>query len=109
MPKPSTGTFLMPNLNPSTGAQPQPKPSTGTQGNFSNTYRDPQAPSTGRPPEKPITGLQMAIPRTFRHGGRVKRGGWAKLHKGERVIPARARALGAGKKRRTKRKSKKTK
>jgi hypothetical protein len=40
----------------------------------------------------------MALPATFRRGGRVKRTGWAKVHKGEKVIPAGARSLGAGKK-----------
>jgi hypothetical protein len=40
-----------------------------------------------------------ALPPAFQKGGRVKRTGWAKVHKGERVVPAAASALGAGKKR----------
>lgn len=47
------------------------------------------------------------MPAMFKKGGRVKRGGMAKLHKGERVIPA-ASVLGKGKsKSRRKRKVKK--
>lgn len=44
---------------------------------------------------------RMALPATFRRGGRVKRTGFAKVHKGEVVVPAKAvaAALGAGKKR----------
>jgi len=39
----------------------------------------------------------MAFPASFKHGGIVKKTGWAKVHKGEHITPA-ARALGAGKK-----------
>ena len=43
-------------------------------------------------------GLRMAQPATFRHGGRVKRTGMAKVHKGETVVTAAQSAMGAGKK-----------
>lgn len=47
-------------------------------------------------------GVRMALPATFRRGGRVKRTGWAKVHKGETVVPAAAASMGAGKSKSTK-------
>lgn len=44
---------------------------------------------------KPIPGVRMAVPATFRRGGRVRRTGVAKIHKGERVVGA-AGVLGKG-------------
>jgi hypothetical protein len=32
-------------------------------------------------------GKQKAKPSSMKHGGRVKKGGVAKLHKGEKVVP----------------------
>jgi hypothetical protein len=51
-------------------------------------------------PARPVggSGVRMAVPATFRRGGRVKRTGIAKVHKGEHVIPAAASEMGAGKK-----------
>lgn len=59
--------------------------------------------SIGRPvasPRSPIASPMMpSMPRSFKKGGKVKRGGYGKLHKGEVVIPRKAaKALGAGKK-----------
>lgn len=74
-----------------------------------NTPMGPERPG----PERPVSGLprqaipirrapepgaRMALPATFRRGGRVKRTGFAKVHKGETVVPAAATAMGAGKK-----------
>lgn len=63
-------------------------------------------------PARPVfgsPGARMALPATFRRGGRVKRTGWAKVHKGEVVVPAAAASMGAGKKKtRAKRKMAKT-
>ena len=47
----------------------------------------------------------LAQPSSYKKGGRVRKSGWALVHKGERVIRRGARALGAG--RRKKAKSKK--
>jgi Family of unknown function (DUF6496) len=44
----------------------------------------------------PSPGVRMAVPSAFRRGGRVERTGWAKVHKGETVLPA-AEGLGKGK------------
>lgn len=61
--------------------------------------------------KKPKPGQRpgMAVPGSLQRGGKVKRGGWAKVHKGERVVPASGSAaeLGAGKKKRAKRKVRK--
>jgi hypothetical protein len=49
--------------------------------------------------DAPSPGVRMALPATFRRGGRVKRTGWAKVHKGEHILTKGAAAsLGAGKK-----------
>lgn len=67
------------------GPEGKPKPVLGA----------PARPVTTR---KTITpGVRMALPATLRRGGRVKRTGWAKVHKGEKVIPAAAASMGAGK------------
>jgi hypothetical protein len=77
-----------------------------------NTPLGPEKPGPeGKPtpvlsaPARPVStrqtinsGVRMARPATFRLGGRVKRTGWAKVHKGEKVIPAAAASMGAGKK-----------
>ena len=49
------------------------------------------------PQRSPAMGRQASMP-SFKKGGKVKKTGVYKLHKGERVISA-ARALGSGKKR----------
>lgn len=36
----------------------------------------------------------MAEPNSFKKGGRVKKGGWARVHKGEVVVPKRAKKRG---------------
>jgi hypothetical protein len=52
----------------------------------------------GRPEPK----MPMAMPSAFKKGGKVKKTGWAKVHKGERVIPAGAAARAMGGKKKTK-------
>lgn len=42
-----------------------------------------------------MPGVRMAVPATFRRGGRVRRSGVAKVHKGERIVGA-AGVLGKG-------------
>jgi hypothetical protein len=51
----------------------------------------------------------MAVPRTFKKGGVVRETGWAKVHKGEKVIPAAGRAMGGKKKKKVKSKKGKAK
>jgi len=48
---------------------------------------------------------RMAHPSSYKRGGTVKRGGWAKVHKGEKVLTRRASAV-LGKTRRRRRKPK---
>jgi hypothetical protein len=67
------------------------------------------------PRPSPIGGglpKMIAYPMSFKKGGRVKKTGWAKVHKGERVIPAGAAGVMGGKAypkgKRAKRKVKKT-
>lgn len=59
----------------------------------------PERPTAPRRPTggavRPMPGVRMAVPATFRHGGRVKRTGVAKVHKGERIVGA-AGVLGKG-------------
>ena len=38
---------------------------------------------------RPVAGPRQAIPRTFKRGGVVKRGGVAKVHRGERIVSKR--------------------
>lgn len=40
-------------------------------------------------PARPVSGLRMAQPRTFKKGGKVKKGGVAKVHKGEKIVSAK--------------------
>lgn len=54
--------------------------------------------------ERPM-GERMARPMQFKKGGKVKRTGWAKVHKGE-VIKTAGHALGGGKKKKKSKKSK---
>lgn len=63
----------------------------------------PWEPMQGKPERepigRPIERLPLAEPMKFKKGGKVKKTGWAVVHKGERVIPAAARAMGGPKKR----------
>jgi hypothetical protein len=53
-----------------------------------------------RPNSSNTTSLTpMAEPGSFRKGGRVKKTGFAKVHKGEQVIPAKKRSRRSGKRR----------
>jgi hypothetical protein len=58
----------------------------------------------------PFTAIRdRAVPGSFKKGGKVKKTGWAKVHKGERIIPSRAaRALSVKSKKRKKAKRRKT-
>ena len=60
--------------------------------------------------EVPFTSIRdRAVPGSFKKGGKVKKTGWAKVHKGERIIPSRAaRALTVKSKRRKKSRRRKT-
>ncbi len=51
----------------------------------------------------------VAMPSSFKKGGKVKKTGWAKVHKGEKIIPAGAAAkqMGGKKKKKSKKKRKK--
>lgn len=40
-------------------------------------------------PIRPVSGLRMARPMSFKKGGKVKKGGLAKVHKGERIVKAK--------------------
>jgi hypothetical protein len=81
-----------------------------------NTPMGPEKPGPEGTPAKPVRnspfspGVRMAMPATFKKGGRVKKTGWAKVHKGETILTKGASAaLGAGaKKTRKKAKVKKT-
>ena len=44
----------------------------------------------------------MAMPRSFKKGGKVKKTGWAKVHKGETVVPAKSPLSGGRRKSKTK-------
>lgn len=44
---------------------------------------------------KSMPGVRMAVPATFRRGGRVQRTGVAKVHRGERIVGASG-VLGKG-------------
>lgn len=60
--------------------------------------KDPDKINHAKPvkaPVKAIPGVRMAVPATFRRGGRVQRSGVAKVHKGERIVGA-AGVLGKG-------------
>lgn len=76
----------------------------------------PEKPEPIARPERPVSGVapgpgaRMALPPTFRRGGRVKRTGWAKVHKGEHVLTkGAAEAMGAGKSRKKARGARKKK
>lgn len=51
---------------------------------FTPTFTSPNNPMGGR----------LASPSTFKKGGKVKKTGWAKVHKGEKVIPAKKKHPG---------------
>lgn len=56
----------------------------------------------GGPRRMPIGPMMPSFPRSFKKGGKVVRGGVGKLHKGERVISARTKAVLGSKKSKTK-------
>lgn len=62
----------------------------------------PRTPRLSGSPERPVSGLRMATPQTFKRGGVVKKSGVAKVHRGERVVSKRkyhaAKAVLGGKK-----------
>ncbi len=58
-------------------------------------------------PDRVDTGL--AMPSAFKKGGKVKKTGWAKVHKGEKIIPAGAAANKMGGKKKKSKKKKKGK
>ena len=73
--------------------------------NFASPVGGRPAPGTPRltgSPVRPVSGLRMATPQTFKRGGVVKKSGVAKVHRGERVVSKRkyhaAKAALGGKK-----------
>jgi len=55
------------------------------------------------PPDTAKAAHRLARPSAYKKGGKVKRSGWAKVHKGERIL--RAKQVLGGKRRKPKRKT----
>jgi hypothetical protein len=45
-------------------------------------------------PKSGLTASDLAVPSDYSKGGVVKKSGWAKVHKGERILPLAAQILG---------------
>jgi hypothetical protein len=59
------------------------------------SVREAQVPHQGFSPAQKAL---LAQPTSFKKGGKVKKSGWAKVHKGEKVITAAGRVMGGRKK-----------
>lgn len=82
----------------------------GTPAPRSNTPMGTRTGFGGAPRPSPRFGdMRLASPSSFKKGGKVKKTGWAKVHKGERITPAGAAANAMGGKKKKAPKTKRAK